>query len=53
MKRASWGRVLIGYGVATVAVGLIVAAALSAVSASAAVLYPPAAVTRRADGGRF
>src|SRR5690242_9937177 len=51
MKRASWSRVLVGYGVATVAVAMIVVAALSAASASAAV-YPPrlAAAVRTAEG---
>jgi predicted lipoprotein with Yx(FWY)xxD motif len=52
MKGASWSRVLVGYGVVMLAVGMIVAAALSAASASAAVLYPPrlSAATRTAEG---
>ncbi len=52
MKGASWGRVLVGYGVAMFAVAMIVAAALSAVSASAAVIYPPylAPAVRTAEG---
>jgi predicted lipoprotein with Yx(FWY)xxD motif len=52
MKGASWGRVLVGYGVAMLAVGMIVAAALSAASASAAVLYPPrlSSAVRTAEG---
>lgn len=51
MKRASWSRALVGYGVAIVAVGMIVVAALSAASASAAV-YPPrlAGAARTAEG---
>jgi predicted lipoprotein with Yx(FWY)xxD motif len=52
MKGASWSRVLVGYGVAMRAVGMIVDAALSAASASAAVLYPPrlSAAMRTAEG---
>jgi predicted lipoprotein with Yx(FWY)xxD motif len=52
MKGASWSRVLVGYGVAMLAVGMIVAAALSAASASAAVLYPPrlSGTVRTAEG---
>jgi predicted lipoprotein with Yx(FWY)xxD motif len=52
MKSASWSRVLVGYGVAMLAVGMIVAAALSAASASAAVIYPPrlSAAVRTAEG---
>jgi predicted lipoprotein with Yx(FWY)xxD motif len=52
MKRASWSRVLVGYGVAMLTVGMIVAAALSAASTSAAVVYPPrlSAAVRTAEG---
>ena len=51
MKRASRSRVLVDYGMAILAVGMIVVAALSAASASAAV-YPPhlAAAVRTAEG---
>ena len=52
MKGASWSRVLVGCGVAMLAVGMIVAAAVSAASASAAVIYPPrlSAAVRTAEG---
>jgi predicted lipoprotein with Yx(FWY)xxD motif len=60
MKRASWSRVLVGSGVgsavrrclAMLAIAMIVAAALSAASASATVIYPPrlSAAARTAEG---
>ena len=52
MKGASWGRVLVGYGVAMLAVGMIVVAAYSAANASAAVIYPPrlSPAVRTAEG---
>ncbi len=60
MERGSWSRVLVGCGagclvrrgLALLAVAMIVAAALSAASASAAVFYPPrlAPATRTAEG---
>lgn len=60
MKGASRSRVHVGFGagavarwfVATLAVGMIVAAAYSAASASAAVIYPPrlSGATRTAEG---
>jgi predicted lipoprotein with Yx(FWY)xxD motif len=60
MERASWSRVLVGSGtgavagrlIAILAVGMIVAAAVSAAGASAATLYPPqvSPAVRTAEG---
>lgn len=60
MKRASWKKVLVGCsagcvarrGLALLAIAMIVVAAFSAASASAAVLYPPrlSAAVRTAEG---